>query len=132
MTDELPAGCYLASHYVDRQGNVENWHYYYQDGRLELVDEDGTFLVCTFTPEQVEQAQQAIRTSGLTSAESLGREGIYDSAAYTYVWSLDGQNGSVTNAAYPAREHPAFAALETQLNAIEDAAGCIQMPEEEA
>ena len=130
MSDELPAGCYLASHYRDRQGNVENWHYYYQDGRLELVDEEGTFLVCTLTPEQVEQAREAIRTSGLTSAASQGSDGIHDSAALTYIWNVDGLRGSVTNAATPARAHAGLAAFEERLNAIEDAAGCIKTIDE--
>jgi hypothetical protein len=128
----LPAGCYLASHYVDRQGNVENWHYYYQDGRLELVDEDGTLEVCRFTAEQVDQAQQAMRGSGLLRAASLGAAGIHDSAAFSYLWDLDGQRGSATNAATPAREHEVFSAFEAQLHAIEEAAGCIKIEEDDS
>jgi|GEM_PF-2059048 hypothetical protein len=41
----------------------------------------------------------------------------------TYAWNLEGERGSITNRAYPARQHPAFMALEERLRALEEAAG---------
>ena len=117
---DLPAGSYLMSEYHDGHRRLEIRTVYYDDGRVELSDAEGTMTVCVFTPEQVARAKDAIRASGLLSASDLSAEGVHDSATFTYLWKLDGQSGSVTNAAYPTRQHTAFKILEEQLNAIEE------------
>ena len=119
MSTGLPPGVYFATHYVDRQGRVENWHYYYEDGRVELVDEDGTLLVYRFEPQHIAELKQAIQGTGLAGASSLEAGVVHDAGAVTYSWSFDGQEGSVSNRAYPAAEHPAMARLDTVLARLE-------------
>ena len=118
MTEERPAGAYFATRYRDRRRGVETRRVYYDDGRVEAFDGHEWWRVCDFSPEQVRQAQEAIRASGLFDAQDMTAEGVYDTAALTYAWWLDGQQGSVTNYAYPARKHPAFEAVDERLDAL--------------
>ena len=119
---ELPAGAYLRTRYVDGRRDLDLRTVYYDDGRVELTDAEGTMLVCTFTPDQVAHAKDAIRASGLLAAQDIDMSGVNDSAGYLMDWSLDGHSGTVANAAYPARKHPAMEAVLSALDALEEEA----------
>ncbi len=124
MSEEvLPSGSYLASRYHDRRRRLQTGRVYYEDGRVEAFDGRRWWIVCRFSPEQVTEAKAAVRESGLLAAHDLTAQGVFDTAALTYAWNLDSERGSVTNWAYPARQHPAFVALEKRLRALEEAAG---------
>jgi hypothetical protein len=124
MSDnDLPAGSYLASRYHDPRRRLQTRRVYYEDGRVEAFDGREWWTVCHFSPDQVANAKEAIRFSGLNSATDLTAEGFHDTAALTYAWQFDDQHGRVTNWAYPARDLPAFVTLEERLNALEDEAG---------
>lgn len=125
---ELPAGAYLRTRYIDRRRNLDLRTVYYDDGRVELTDAEGTMLVCTFTPQQVARAKDAIRASGLLAAQDIDCSSVNDSAAYTMDWSLDGRSGIVANAAYPARKHPAMEAVLATLDALEEEATPPRLP----
>jgi hypothetical protein len=118
-----PEGSYLASRYRDSRRGLETRRLYHEDGRVDAFDGREWWTVCHFSPDQVGRAKDAIRESGLLTASDMTAEGFHDTATLTYSWQLDGQHGSVTNRAYPARDHPAFVALEERLNALEDEAG---------
>src|SRR5512144_2896298 len=119
---ELPADAYLRARYVDGRRNLDLSTVYYDDGHVELTDAEGTMLVCTFTPQQVAQARDAIRASGLLAAQDMDSSGVNDSAGYSMDWALDGRSGTVANAAYPARKHPAMEAVLSTLDALEEEA----------
>jgi hypothetical protein len=126
--DEMPAGChqaeyYLANHFHDPHRQRDVWRVYYEDGRVDAYDGAEWWTVCTFTPEQVARAKEAIRASGLMSASDVTAADVHDVASVTYLWRLDDDNGRVTNWAYPAKEHPIFQSLDQQLDALEAAAG---------
>lgn len=123
MAELLPSGSYLASHYDDRRRQFETRRVYFEDGRVEAYDGQEWWAVCRFSTDQVAQAKAVVRASGLLTATDLTAAGIHDTAALTYAWNLDGQQGSVTNWAYPARTHPAFETLEQQLDELEGEAG---------
>jgi len=117
---ETPGGAYLATRY--REPRIETRRIYFADGRVEAYDGAAWWHLCDFTPEQVRQAQAAIRASGLMGAADLPAGDTHDTAALTYAWALDGQSGRVTNYAYPAARHPAFEALDRVLDALVGAA----------
>jgi hypothetical protein len=108
---------------MDRRRNVETRRVYYDDGRVEAFDGKEWWRVCNFSDEQVQQAKEAIRVSGLMDAQDMTSKGVYDTATLTYSWSFNGRQGSVTNFAYPARKHPAFEKLDARLDVLVDAAG---------
>ncbi|MBI5880278.1 MAG: hypothetical protein HZB53_21720 [Chloroflexi bacterium] len=120
IDDVLPADAFLATHYHERR--IETRRVYFNDGRVDAYDGAAWWRVCDLTADQVRQAQAAIRASGLLTARDMSAGGVYDTATLTYAWSLDGQAGSVTNYAYPARKHPVFEALDRALDALVDAA----------
>lgn len=119
----LPEGSYLASLFRDPHRQRETRRVFYEDGRVMAFDGTEWWPVCTFTPEQVERAKEAIRSSGLTEAQDLRDDQAFDVAQVTYAWRLDDEHGEVTNWAYPARQHPVFDALDQQLDALETEAG---------
>jgi hypothetical protein len=119
----LPAGSYHASHYYDPQERRDVWRVFYEDGRVEAFDGDEWWTVCTFMPDQVARAKEAIRTSGLPEASDLHADDVHDAARLTYAWRLGGETGSVTNSAYPAETIAEFDALDEQLDALEAEAG---------
>jgi len=119
----VPEGSYLVCHYHDAQRGEDTWSVYFEDGRVEFFDGYDWSLVCRFTEEQVRQAKEAIRSSGLSTAADLTADDVFDTAAVTYAWSADGQEGIVTNWGYPAEIHPAFDALEEELDRLEAEAG---------
>jgi hypothetical protein len=124
MTAEtLPAGSYLATHYIDRRNQLETWRVYYEDGRVEAFDGRQWWPVCHFSVDQVRRAKEAIQATGLLAAADLTAEGIDDTATLTYGWRLAEATGHVTNWAYPARSHPVFEALNARLDALEAEAG---------
>jgi hypothetical protein len=114
---------YLTRAYVDPTTNTRTRRVWSADGRVAAFDGREWWTVCTFTAAQVAQAKAAIRASGLlTAADLAAPANLHDAADLTYTWRLDGRTGQVTNHAYPALAHPAFAALEERLNALEDEA----------
>jgi hypothetical protein len=117
MQTETPPGSYLATHYRDSSRNEETRYVYFDDGRVEALIRGEWRLLCTFTEEQVRGVRDIMRSSGLMSVPDLSGEGFHDTAVYSYAWDLDGERGSVTNRAYPARSHPAFDKLEAYLQA---------------
>jgi hypothetical protein len=123
MSAGPPEGAYVSSRYYDPQRRREVWRVFHEDGRVEAFDGDEWWTVCTFTPEQVERAKQAIRESGLLDAEDVRAPDAHDVARLTYAWRLDGETGSVTSCSYPAVNVPAFEALDERLDAIEAEAG---------
>jgi hypothetical protein len=123
MSDALPGGAYLASRFRDPHRQREVRRVFHEDGRVTAFDGSEWWTVCTFTPDQVARAKEAVRSSGLTDAQDLADEDAHDVAAVTYAWRLDGESGAVTNWAYPARQHPVFEALDERLDALEAEAG---------
>jgi hypothetical protein len=119
---ELPTGAYLRTRYSDSRRNLDLRTTYYDDGRVELIDAEGTMLICTFTPQQVAQAKDAVRAGGLLAAQDMDSGGVNDSAGFSMDWALDGRSGTVANAAYPARKHPAMEAVLATLDALEEEA----------
>ncbi len=121
--EQAPEGSYLASHFHDPHRRRDVWRVYHEDGRVEAFDGEEWWTVCTFTPEQVASAKEAVRRSGLLAASDVYADGAYDVARVSYAWRLDSKTGSVTNWAYPARKHPIFEALDERLDALEAEAG---------
>jgi hypothetical protein len=118
-----PPGSYLASHYHDPHRKRDVWRVFYEDGRVEAFDGDEWWTVCTFSPDQVARAKEAIGRSGLPAAEDLRADDVHDAARLSYAWRLDGTEGSVTNFAYPAETHAEFLALDEELDKLETEAG---------
>src|SRR5688572_18691787 len=104
----LPAEAYLATCYLDPRNKVLTRRVYYENGQVEAFDGKEWWTVCRFSPAQISQARQAILKSGLTKANNLSDNEVYDTAVLTYAWRLNDQEGEVKNFAYPARDHPAF------------------------
>lgn len=123
MNALLPEGSYLASLFRDPHRQRETRRIFYEDGRVTAFDGTEWWPVCTFTPEHVERAKEAIRSSGLAEAQDLRDDQAFDVAQVTYAWRLGDESGEVTNWAYPARQHPVFDALDQQLDALETEAG---------
>ncbi len=123
MSDVLPEQAYLGSRFRDPHRRRETKRVFHEDGRVQAFDGSDWWDVCTFTPEQVERAKEAIRSTGLPEAEDLQEPGAYDVAQVTYAWRLGDESGEVTNWAYPARQHPVFDALDAELDALEKEAG---------
>ena len=123
MTEEPPDGSYLASRYYDPHRRREVRRVYMDDGRVEAFDGDEWWTVCTFSPDQVERAKQAIRESGLLRASDVRDPDAYDVAHLTYTWRLNGEAGSVTSWSYPVATVPAFEAVDERLDALEAEAG---------
>lgn len=120
----LPPGVFLLTRYYDAHRQLETGQTYYEDGRVETRYGDERAITCRLSPKQVEEVRLAIRASGLLAAKDLGAAGAHDTAAYTISWRLGGKSGSVANAAYPAKKHPAHEKLEARLDEIERRAGC--------
>jgi hypothetical protein len=121
--DGPPAGSYLASHYHDPHRRRDVWRVFYEDGRVDAFDGDEWWTVCTFSPDQVARAKEAVRGSGLLEAGDLAAGDVHDAARLTYAWRLDGEPGSVTNSAYPAETQAEMLALDEALDALETEAG---------
>jgi hypothetical protein len=120
---DAPEGSYLASRYHDPHRRRDVWRVFYEDGRVEAFDGDEWWTVCTFAPDQVARAKDAIRRSGLLEAGDLEAEDAHDVARLTYSWRLGDEAGSVTNSAYPAVTQPEMLALDEELDALEAEAG---------
>ena len=118
MQTETPPGSYLSTHYRDPSREDETRYVYYEDGRVEVLIRREWRVLCTFSERQVRSVKDVMRSSGLPSAPEISGEGFHDTAVYTYAWDLDGERGSVTNRAYPARSHQAFDELEAHLGSV--------------
>ncbi len=122
MAEFPPNNSYLAMRYQDAHRGIETRYVYYEDGRVEAFIDDEWLTLCVFNTEQIAQTKSLIRSSGLLEVSDISAEGFYDTASYVYHWSLDGQSGSVVNAAYPAQSDPAFRTLERDLDELESLA----------
>jgi hypothetical protein len=122
MAEFPPNNSYLAIRYRDAHRGIETRYVYYEDGRVEAFIENKWLTLCVFNTEQIAQAKSLIHSSGLLEVSDIDAEGFYDTASYVYYWSLDGQSGSVVNAAYPAKSDPAFRTLERGLDELESVA----------
>lgn len=122
MEGRVNEDLYLLQRYVDGHRGYEKQRRYHEDGRVEIVDDDGARLRWRFTSEQVAAAKDAIRASGLMDAEDLERpDDVRDAATLGHTWRLAGEEGTVTNRGYPAVRHPAQEALAEALRTIERA-----------
>lgn len=122
MDEFPPDNSYLGIRYRDAHRGIETRYVYYEDGRVEAFIDDKWLALCVFNTEQIAQAKSLIRSSGLLEVADISAEGFYDTASYVYHWNLDGQSGSVVNAAYPAKSDPAFRTLERGLDELESLA----------
>lgn len=114
---------YLERIYHDRRSQTETRRAYFHDGRVEAFDGQEWWTVCRLSEEQVHRALTAMREGGLTSASDLTGSHVYDTAALTFQWWLDGQQGQVTNWLYPAETHPVFERIRQVLDDLESEAG---------
>jgi hypothetical protein len=119
----LPDGAYLAWRYVDGHRGVDRAQVYWDDGRVEAIEDERVEAVCRFDPAQVATARQAILDSGLAEAVDRGRGDGHDTAAVTYWWRVGVRRGSIVNAAYPVEQPPEIDRLEARLAELEEAAG---------
>jgi hypothetical protein len=119
VSDDL----YLLQRYVDGRRRYEKQRRYHGDGRVEIVEGEDSRVRWHFDADQVAAAKEAIRASGLCGADDLERPAdTNDTAALSHTWWLDGEEGTVTNRAYPAERHPAQDALAERLRELERAA----------
>lgn len=115
----MPAQAYLATHYEDVRRAFETWRVYYENGQVMAFDGQVWWQVCLFSPAEVAKAKQIIRQSGLLTATDLEQGAIWDTARLSYSWRLPESAGTITNHAYPARQHPVFILLNEQLDQLE-------------
>lgn len=118
-----PEESYLSSRYVDPRGQRDNRQVFHEDGRVMAHEGKESWLICRFTPGQVERAKKAIKDSGLITAKDLNVKGIHDTASVTYDWKIGERSGRVTNRVHPAEIHPVFKSLEEKLDVLEAEAG---------
>jgi hypothetical protein len=123
VSDLLPDGAYLAWRYVDSRRDIDRRQVYYDDGRVELREGADVSHAFRFNPEQVQAAKAAVIDSGLPASVDEAGDDVHDAAPLTYAWRVEGEDGSVTNAGYPATKHAAIERLEAALAALEEAAG---------
>ena len=131
MSSTLPEGVYFAIHYVDRQGRVENWHNYYEDGRVELVDEDGTLLVYQFTPTHVAELKSAILDLATSDAVQLALQKVHDAGVLSYQWSFDGNEGATSSPGQPPIANPTISRLDAVWNNWKPNRACLTLPTNE-
>ena len=123
VSDLLPAGAYLAWRYVDARRGIDRRQVYYDDGRVEAHEGDSVSQSFHFSPEQVQAAMAAVIDSGLPTSTDTSGAGVHDPAPISYAWRIEGDEGSVTNAGYPATKLAAIERLEAALAELEEAAG---------
>jgi hypothetical protein len=123
MLDGLPDGAFLAWRYVDGHRGIDRGQIYWDDGRVEALEESTSELLCTFDGDQVEAARRAVVDSGLPDATDPVRGDAHDTAAITYWWRVAGRQGTFVNAAYPVEQPPEIDRLEARLAELEEAAG---------
>ena len=121
--DRLPAGAYLAWRFVDRRRHIDRAQVYWDDGRVEAVDDGGREELFRLSPEDVEAARRAVVDSGLPAATDRSRADTADSGSVTYWWRAGGHRGTVVNTAYPAEQPPEVERLESLLAELEEQAG---------
>jgi hypothetical protein len=121
--DALPDGAYLAWRYVDGHRHVDRAQVYWDDGRVEAMEDGEREELCRFSPEDVEAARRAIVESGLPDATDRARDDAFDTAAMTYWWRADGRRGALVNTAFPAEQPVEVERLEARLAELEEKAG---------
>jgi hypothetical protein len=123
MSDLLPDGAFLSWRYVDARRGIDRRQVYYEDGKVEAVEGSERSELFRFSPEQVGEAKAAIVESGLAEGGDSAGGHVHDAAPITYAWRVAGDEGTVTNAGYPATSHDAIDRLEAALAKLEEAAG---------
>jgi hypothetical protein len=123
MLGGLPDGAFLAWRYVDGHRGIDRAQIYWDDGRVEALEDDANELVCTFDGDQIEAARRAVLDSGLPDATNRARDDAHDTAAITYWWRVAGRQGTLVNSAYPVEQPAEIERLEASLAELEEAAG---------
>ena len=123
MLTGLPDGAFLAWRYVDGHRRIDRGQIYWDDGRVEALEDTTSELVCTFDRDQVEAARRAVVDSGLPDATDRARGDAHDTAAITYWWRVVAGTGRSSTAAYPVEQPPEIDRLEARLAELEEAAG---------
>ncbi|HEX7276890.1 MAG TPA: hypothetical protein VF244_05900 [Acidimicrobiales bacterium] len=121
--DGLPDGAYLAWRYVDGHRHVDRAQVYWDDGRVDAVEDGEREELFRFNAQEVEVARRAIVESGLPAAADRSRDDAYDTASLTYWWRAGGRTGAVVNSAYPAEQVDEIERLESLLVELEEQAG---------
>jgi hypothetical protein len=122
MNNPLPPGAFLSIHYDDRRRNFSTWRVYYEDGHVDIFDGKSWWQPPRLTGDEIAQVKQMLDTCGIFAASNVTGEGIYDTAPITWRWRIDGQQGELVNAAYPAQVHPAMDCVMNFLLELEDKA----------
>ena len=123
MLTGLPDGAFLAWRYVDGHRGIDRGQIYWDDGRVEALEDAASELVCTLDGDQVEAARRAVLDSGLPDATDRARGDAHDTASITYWWRVAGRHGTLVNAAYPVEQPAEIDRLEARLAELEEAAG---------
>ena len=118
--DGLPDGAYLAWRYVDGHRHIDRAQVYWDDGRVEAIENGERDELCRFSAGEVEAARRAIVESGLPAATDRARDDAYDTAALTYWWRAEGRCGALVNTAYPAEQPAEIERLEARLAELEE------------
>lgn len=121
--DRLPDGAYLAWRYVDRRGHVDRAQVYWDDGRVDALEDGQREEIFRFSPTEVEAARRAVVESGLPGATDLPGGDVDDTASVTYWWRVGDRGGAVVNSRYPAEQPAEIERLEARLAALEEQAG---------
>ena len=106
MVGGLPDGAFLAWRYVDGQRGIDRGQIYWDDGRVEALEDTTSELVCTFDRDQVEAARRAVVDSGLPDATDRARGDTHDTASITYWWRVAGRQGTFVNAPTRSSSRP--------------------------
>lgn len=123
ILDRLPDGAYLAWRYVDRHRHIDRGQVYWDDGRVEAVEDGEREELFRFSPREVKAARRAVVESGLPGATDRSRDDAYDTASLTYWWRAEGRRGALVNTAYPAEQPAEIERLESRLAELEEQAG---------
>jgi hypothetical protein len=113
-------GAYLAWTYQDAARHQAYGQVYWDDGRVESVDQSGRTELCRFGDAQLRAARAAVVELS-TAVVTLTRGPAHDTATVLYTWSVDGEHGSL---AYDYPPDPtAIDVLEQRLTELEEAVG---------
>lgn len=98
---------FLTIHYHDRRQNLETWRIYDKAGDVHIFDGKTWRTDYQLTPDEIIQVKDALERCGVLTATDISAEGVHDTATLEWRWSLDGNIGTLSNRAYPARKHSA-------------------------
>jgi len=118
----VPSGAYLAWRYNDARHRVQRGRIYWDDGRVESIEDYRREEVCRLDPDQKNAARAAVLAAlGSRADPSPDQPSAYDTASVVYAWRLNGHEGQF-GYDYPP-EPPAIATLEARLTELEEASG---------